>query len=572
MFNRKLILLTVLLLACRASGQVVLSEIMFDALENEFHDEFLELVNLSDVDPVDLTGWQLSDGSGVDEIVAHEAGLILQPGQFAVILDLSYFDNSSTYDDLIPASGLILTIDNNTFGSRGLSNSTPETVSLLNASGEVVSQYTYSLGNPPGFSDEKVDLFGENNAANWRDSKIVHGTPGGPNSVSPLEHDLAVRDDGIVFEPASARMGESVLISAKIFNVGLRTAQSFATRFFDDINGNGEPDAGEMLGEPFQHASGLAVGDSVTFFLEYSNVAAGTHLVFVQIDYPADQDATNNTAGRELLVGAETMSVRISEIMYAPQVGQPEWVEVTNTSGFEVNLKSWALSDSRNELSFVNNDVILQPEGHFVLSQDSSLLDIFNVPNGAFVTLSRWPALNNDFDSLRLFDVLGHVIDEVNYSSSWGGARGISLEKINPALSANDSSNWSSSVAAAGGTPGLQNSIHARSLPSETELVIEPNPFSPDGDGRDDVALITYRLPVTTSRVNVKIYDLRGRHVRFLANNQPSGSENSIIWDGRDDAGRLARMGIYVVFLQALNASAGVLMSDKGTVVLAGKL
>ena len=77
MFNRKLILLTVLFLACRASGQVVLSEIMFDALGNESHDEFLEIVNLSDVDPVDLTGWQLSDGSGVDEIVAHEAGLIL---------------------------------------------------------------------------------------------------------------------------------------------------------------------------------------------------------------------------------------------------------------------------------------------------------------------------------------------------------------------------------------------------------------------------------------------------------------------------------------------------------------
>jgi hypothetical protein len=65
---------------------------------------------------------------------------------------------------------------------------------------------------------------------------------------------------------------------------------------------------------------------------------------------------------------------------------------------------------------------------------------------------------------------------------------------------------------------------------------------------------------------------MRGRLIRFLANNQPTGSQNTVIWDGNNDENRPARMGIYIVFLQALNAQAGVQKTAKKTVVLAGKL
>ena len=55
------------------------------------------------------------------------------PDQFAVILDNGYFENSTDYDSLIPPEALILTINGKTFGSGGLLNSAPETVTLFDS-------------------------------------------------------------------------------------------------------------------------------------------------------------------------------------------------------------------------------------------------------------------------------------------------------------------------------------------------------------------------------------------------------------------------------------------------------
>lgn len=568
-----LLLASLLVTSEHLSAQVVLSEIMFDALGSEFHDEFIEIVNLSQSQSVDLTGWQIDDGTGIDNIVENETGLILQPKQFAIILDRSYFDNSNTYDELIPETSLIVTIDNSTFGSGGLSNSTAETVALINSSGEVVSEYTYSLGNMPGFSDEKIDLFGPNSSDNWLDSKVQLGTPGGPNSVSPLDFDLEIVSAGIIFSPEVVQAGGSVLITSVVRNVGQNPASNFKVVYFEDSDGDSLAEEGEELALPFDFNDGVLPSDSATFSLDYTNLMAGSHLIIVRVEYEKDENTSNNEATKELSVGFLKNTLRINEILYSPLSDQPEWIEIINLSTEPVNINNWSISDSdANFRALVQEEKVVQPDGYFVFSEDSLILEVFNPPPASFIALKNWPSLNNDFDSVVLFDLIGTEIDRVNYRESWGGDRGISLEKINPELASNDSSNWSSSVAFQGGTPGEQNSIFVQSLPKETTISIEPNPFSPDGDGDEDFALISYNLPLTTAVVNIKIYDLRGRLIRFLANNRPVGSLNSIVWDGKNNEGQLARMGIYIIFLQALNAEAGVLETEKKSVVLAGKL
>ncbi|MFQ5649706.1 MAG: lamin tail domain-containing protein [bacterium] len=443
--------------ASSASGQVVLSEIMFNPLGSESHDEFIEIVNLSEAEAVDLMGWRISDGSSTDDLAAHERGLVLQPGQFGLVLDATYFNNSTSYDDFIPDNALILTIDNSAFGLRGLANETPEIVSLLDASGRVVSVYTYTTPNAGGFPDEKIDLFGSDVPDNWQDGKVVLGTPGGTNST---------------------------------------TLQGFAPS-----------------------------------------------------------------------------SVRVNEIMYSPLDGQPEWIEIINTLPTTIDLTRWAVTDSDTRARvFILDRVFLAPEAFLVLVADSSILEVFSPSPRSLVELKALPSLNDDFDSVVALDLLGQQIDRVDYRKSWGGARGISLEKIRPDLASGDSSNWSSSVTFLGGTPGARNSIFAETVVAGGRISITPNPFSPDGDGKDDFVLIGYELPMTTASVNVKIYDLRGRLIRFLANNRPAASQNTIVWDGTDSHGEIARMGIYIVFLQALNAQAGVLETQKKTLVLAGKL
>ncbi|MGH2575715.1 MAG: gliding motility-associated C-terminal domain-containing protein, partial [Ignavibacteria bacterium] len=122
------------------------------------------------------------------------------------------------------------------------------------------------------------------------------------------------------------------------------------------------------------------------------------------------------------------------------------------------------------------------------------------------------------------------------------------------------------------GSPGLRNSIFTQVLPSSSEISISPNPFSPDGDGFEDFTIINYKLTSYFSQLRVKIFDIKGRLLRTLLNNQTSGSNGSIVFDGLDDEKQKLRLGIYIVFLEALDNQKGTVEKLKSTVVVAAKL
>ena len=67
---------------------------------------------------------------------------------------------------------------------------------------------------------------------------------------------------------------------------------------------------------------------------------------------------------------------------------------------------------------------------------------------------------------------------------------------------------------------------------------------------------------------NACIFDPVGRIIKYLARNELFGTRGHIIWDGRDESGRLCRMGIYLVYMEAFHES-GKVKKYKGTVVLA---
>jgi len=57
-----------------------------------------------------------------------------------------------------------------------------------------------------------------------------------------------------------------------------------------------------------------------------------------------------------------------------------------------------------------------------------------------------------------------------------------------------------------------------------------------------------------------------------LANNQPRCSSGPVVFDGRDDAGEALHIGIYIIFLEAINEGSGVVENMKTVVVVARKL
>ena len=76
---------------------------------------------------------------------------------------------------------------------------------------------------------------------------------------------------------------------------------------------------------------------------------------------------------------------------------------------------------------------------------------------------------------------------------------------------------------------------------------VSPNPFTPNGDGVNDVARIDYKLLRVTTAVPVaiEIFDLSGRLVKQVyAGDDPLG-EYSHAWDGTDQANQRVPPGLY---------------------------
>jgi len=80
-----------------------------------------------------------------------------------------------------------------------------------------------------------------------------------------------------------------------------------------------------------------------------------------------------------------------------------------------------------------------------------------------------------------------------------------------------------------------------------TVLPPHPNPFNPA------TTLRLYVAPGLAARLDVTVYDLRGRRVRELHAGEAPVGWLDLTWDGRDDNGRGQSSGVY--FVRARQAS-----------------
>ncbi len=120
-------------------------------------------------------------------------------------------------------------------------------------------------------------------------------------------------------------------------------------------------------------------------------------------------------------------------------------------------------------------------------------------------------------------------------------------------------------------TPGKR-SKPSQNIPKGPKfaLHITQSPFSPLGDGVFKEALIQCNAD-DGSKISLKLFDIRGRLIRTLADRASLESVQSLAWDGRDADGQVVPMGVYLVWME-IKLSNGDVSHNSETVVVGRKL
>lgn len=561
-------------LAGLPKSTVVINEIMYAPVGGE--PEWIELYNNSQYS-VNLKEWKLSNRNINTKYKITTADYNLSPSEFAVVTkDSTLLKNFRDINkNLIESTSLPTYMFNNINDAVVLfDNRNIQMDSVF---------YLSTWGGTNGKSLERIEAsLSSIDSANWGTSLDSTGaTIGRKNYLTPLELDLKILNVSYDFLPPY----DAIKIMTLIKNVGKNDIEYFTLKVYHDINNDSIPQNNELI-DSININQTLKYKDTIRIETIWEEPGSGTKNIISYADFLEDMRKRDNLMNTTVIIGYPEKCLIINEIMYAPFTGMSEYIEVYNIAKFPVELNGWKFHDwsigsKVNEFKLGKTKFILNSNSFLVLAADSSILNQFaylkDTSYNVFIFNKSSLSLNNEGDCIVLKDLLGNCIDSVCYSPGWNNPEildisGRALERINPEIESNDSKNWSTCVLDVGGTPGRQNSIFTETLPLIGELTFNPNPFSPDADGHEDFCIINYKLPASVSMMNAKIFDSKGRLVRILANNDPTGSEGKLIWDGLSNQKTKVNMGIYIVMLEAFDVNGRDIIKLKGVVVVGGKL
>ncbi len=249
-----------------------------------------------------------------------------------------------------------------------------------------------------------------------------------------------------------------------------------------------------------------------------------------------------------------------------------EWVELYNADSIERHLDGWSFV-CKEDTTVIAPNTIIPANGFLILARqllsdpsDSISFEGWwgnrsgiwgDSPEENYPALPADMGLTNSGGTVALIDPDNNV-QTFTWDQDCGD--GVSLERVSA-----DQDIWLCCVDPEKSTPGAKNSV-STAYPDNIELSMEPNPFSPDGDGYQDEVTFRHTLPIT-SELTLKIYDVEGRLIKTILEDQSLVS-GEITWDGRDEDNRFVRVGIYIVWMEVEGNSHSV---KKMTLVVAKK-
>ncbi len=276
-----------------------------------------------------------------------------------------------------------------------------------------------------------------------------------------------------------------------------------------------------------------------------------------------------------------------NEIMFENPENSFEYVEIANISDKVLDISDLIFTTRKTDGTLntgnkIPKGTLIPPKDYMAFSEKPDIVRQFHsCPYESNIIATTWSAFNNESSTLVLINPLRDTIfDELTYSAKWHHPlikylKGVELEKIHPQLETQNPTSWHSAGTDVNyGTPGYKNSqfreTTATGEPAK-QVWADPEAFSPDNDGYNDVCFIRYETEFNGYVANVIILSPLGEKVFQLAQNRLLSTEGYLSWDGRTNRGNIATPGIYVVYFEIFNPLNGIKKAYKTPVVISSR-
>lgn len=537
---------------------IIITEIMADPTPTHGlpEKEYLEIYNRSDK-AINLNRMRLQIGTSVQTF----GNFTIQPKEYVILCERADEATFSKYGKVLIINSFTL---NNTGSVVILRNEKNQTIQSINYTDKM-----YKTKQNGGYSLEMIDTnFPCVEEANWTSSENPQGgTPAKENSVKANKADLT--PPSLLRYEVPNNTTVRLVFSEKLDSASAITKTNYSIDKQLIINNLSiESPANRNVNLTFNQP----IQDNTIYQLKVRGIADCSGNVM-----------TENTTIIGNVKPADSSDIVLNEILFDPLPDGEDYVEIFNRSNKLISLKDWSLAniDNKGKLASIRkisaDNFIIQPRQFLVLTRNPQIVQnqYFKAKKEAFLAMSSLPSFPDDSGKVILLNDQQKIFDRFDYNAKMhhpiiDDKRGVSLEKRDVEKPSSDTQNWHSAASSEGyGTPGYTNSQGILNTEIDKTFSIEPEVFTPDGDGQNEFTKIKFEFEDVGNVLNISIFDASGRPVRQLVQNYLAGTSGSIEWDGKGDSMQVLPVGYYILLIDSFNPN-GNRKTAKLKVVLGG--
>jgi hypothetical protein len=520
--------------------------------------EYVELYNTTEFG-IDLKDWEIQIGAN-DLTFGN---FVLAPHGYVILCHNDAVPELRTFGDCIGFSSFSV---GNSSSAMYLYSNAGVLISRVNFSN---TWYHDSDKDDGGWSVEQIDPLNPcAGASNWTASMDASGgTPGrinsvdGENDAKPKVERVSMFSDYILQLWFDQQMDAASLMETVHYRV------EETSKYPQEIETN--PLDASYVGLIFDQ--GFEQGIVYTLVINGVVNCVGNP---IEADTRIQFGIPNEIAEGEIL---------INEILFDPIAPGVDYVELYNNTDKTFDLSTLMLGVIKESFpnpadttlkEIIADSRLFLPKTYVLLSTNSEIVgQQYDCPTDNFVQMASFPSYANAGGTAILMSKGGTMVDQMVFSEKMHYpllkvTKGVALERVSFDQPSLDADNWHSAAERVRfGTPGYENSMMQSAEPSNDEISISPEIFSPDGDGLDDACFINYRFDEAGYTMNTYIFNVTGQLIRHLVKGELVGQEGSILWNGLDNNGNRVPIGVYVIVTEVFNFSGKVKQFKNAVVV-----